>query len=170
MRTNSIIMAVAASVVMMMASCTSWVQKRNIDQAIQQVMNEFEAVGISAAVVQDGKIVYENAFGYANLDSQIPLTTNHFMQRSHWLPSAQSTSPRYTYHLAHGALTYSELPRPRELFHTRSYQSCCEWWLRRNLLWLCSRYWLQLLKSGSQLRRRYLRESFWCAFRSLCEG
>ena len=92
MRTNSIIMAVAASVVMMMASCTSWVQKRNIDQAIQQVMNEFEAVGISAAVVQDGKIVYENAFGYANLDSQIPLTTNHFMRIASISKSFTATS------------------------------------------------------------------------------
>ena len=90
MRNNRVFMALAA-VMLVMMSCTPSLEKRT-DEAIQQVMNEFEAVGISAAVVQDGKIVYEKAFGYANLDSQTPLTTNHFMRIASISKSFTATS------------------------------------------------------------------------------
>ena len=90
MRNNHVFMALAA-VMLVMMSCTSSMEKR-IDQAIQQVMNEFEAVGVSAVVVQDGEIVYEKAFGYANLDTQTPLTTNHFMRIASISKSFTATS------------------------------------------------------------------------------
>lgn len=74
-----------------MLSCAPNAEKRT-DQAIQQVMNDYQAVGVAAVVVQDGKIVYEKAFGYANLDSQTPLTTNHFMRIASISKSFTATS------------------------------------------------------------------------------
>ena len=76
---NNLIFAALVAVMLVMSSCAPSAEKR-IDQAIQQVMNDYQAVGVAAVVVQDGQIVYEKAFGYANLDSQTPLTTNHFMR------------------------------------------------------------------------------------------
>ena len=66
------------AVMLSMMSCAPSAERRT-DHAIQQVMNDYQAVGVAAVVVQDGKIVYEKAFGYANLDNQTLLTTNHFL-------------------------------------------------------------------------------------------
>ena len=90
MKHNHVFMALAAMLLMMM-SCATSTEKR-IDQAIQQVMSDYQAVGIAAVVVQDGQIVYENAFGYANLDSQTPLTTHHFMRIASISKSFTATS------------------------------------------------------------------------------
>ena len=70
MRNNHVLMALTA-VMWLMMSCAPSAEKRT-DQAIQQVMNDYQAVGVAAVVVQDGQIVYEKAFGYANLDTQTP--------------------------------------------------------------------------------------------------
>lgn len=91
MRNNRFCMVMVASVMLLLASCTPSLEKKT-DKAINEVMKEFQAVGISAVVVKDGKIVYEKAFGYANLDNQIPLTTNHFMRIASISKSFTATS------------------------------------------------------------------------------
>ena len=90
MRNYHFCMVIVAMMLTMM-SCAPSAEKRT-NQAIQQVMNDYQAVGISAIVVKDGQIVYENAFGYANLDSQVPLTTNHFMRIASISKSFTATS------------------------------------------------------------------------------
>lgn len=90
MRNYHFCMVIVAMMLTMM-SCAPSAEKRT-NQAIQQVMNDYQAVGISAVVVKDGQIVYENAFGYANLDSQVPLTTNHFMRIASISKSFTATS------------------------------------------------------------------------------
>ena len=90
MRNYHFCMVIVAMMLTMM-SCAPSAEKRT-NQAIQQVMNDYQAVGISAVVVKDGQIVYENAFGYANLDSQLPLTTNHFMRIASISKSFTATS------------------------------------------------------------------------------
>ena len=90
MRNYHFCMVIVAMMLTMM-SCAPSAEKRT-NQAIQQVMNDYQAVGISAVVVKDGQIVYENAFGYANLDSQVSLTTNHFMRIASISKSFTATS------------------------------------------------------------------------------
>ena len=90
MRNYHFCMVIVAMMLTMM-SCAPSAEKRT-NQAIRQVMNDYQAVGISAVVVKDGQIVYENAFGYANLDSQVPLTTNHFMRIASISKSFTATS------------------------------------------------------------------------------
>ena len=90
MRSNHVFMALVA-MMLVITSCAPSAEKRT-DQAIQQVMNDYQAVGIAAVIVQDGQIVYEKAFGHANLDSQTPLTTNHFMRIASISKSFTATS------------------------------------------------------------------------------
>ena len=47
---------------MLLTSCAA-TQEERINNAIEQVMDQYQCVGISAAVVQDGQIVYNQSFG-----------------------------------------------------------------------------------------------------------
>ena len=55
MKNNHVLMALTA-VLLLMMSCAPSAEKRT-DQAIQQVMNDYQAVGVAAVIVQDGQIV-----------------------------------------------------------------------------------------------------------------
>ena len=55
-------------------------QERQTNQAIQAVIDEFQIVGISAAIVQDGQIVYNHSFGYQDLETKTPLANDHMMR------------------------------------------------------------------------------------------
>ena len=79
MRINHLFFVLAALATLSMTSCTSPTEKR-ISQAILQVMDEFQAVGVSAAVVKDGQIVYNQSFGYKDLETQTPLCNDDMMR------------------------------------------------------------------------------------------
>ena len=79
MRTNHFFLIVAAMATLCVTSCTSSVEKRT-NEAIQQVMDEFQAVGVSAVVVKDGQIVYNQSFGYKDLETQTPLCNDDMMR------------------------------------------------------------------------------------------
>jgi len=55
-------------------------------------MSEFNAVGISAAVVKDGKIVYNNSFGYKDLATKAPLSNDDVMRIASISKSFTATS------------------------------------------------------------------------------
>ena len=55
-----------ASLMLFMTSCSSFPEQQT-SEAIQGVLDEFQAVGISAAVVKDGKIVYNKFFAQGKL-------------------------------------------------------------------------------------------------------
>ena len=55
-------------------------QERNINRAIEGVIDQFDIVGISAAIVQDGQIVYNQSFGYQDLETKTPLANDHMMR------------------------------------------------------------------------------------------
>ena len=78
MKTKNIMLAMLAGA-MLMTSCSSLREKR-IDAAIQEVMEEYDCVGISAVVIQDGEVIYDKAFGYKDLDTKEPLSTSHMMR------------------------------------------------------------------------------------------
>ncbi len=71
-------------------SCQTPAEKT--DKALQAVLEEFNAVGISAAVVKDGQIVYNESFGYKNLDTKEPLTNTDVMRIASISKSFTATS------------------------------------------------------------------------------
>ena len=90
MRYPKFILLIVASLMMFMACTPSREQMTN--QAINDVMNEFQAVGISAAVVKDGKIVYNQSFGYKKLETQTPLANDDIMRIASISKSFTATS------------------------------------------------------------------------------
>ena len=60
-----------AAAILLFSACTP-AYKQRTDQAITDVLNEFKAVGIAAAVVKDGKIIYNESFGFKDLEKQTP--------------------------------------------------------------------------------------------------
>ena len=91
MRINHLFMAVSASLMLAITSCAPTMEEKT-NQAIKDVMNEFEAVGVSAAVVKNGQIVYNESFGYANLENKTPLTNEHIMRIASISKSFTATS------------------------------------------------------------------------------
>ena len=85
------LVALIALIVLFMSSCAPSAEERTT-QAINDVMKEFNAVGISAAVVKDGKIVYNESFGYKNLDEKIPLGNDDVMRIASISKSFTATS------------------------------------------------------------------------------
>ena len=83
-------MAIAA-IMLLMTSCKPSQQKQ-IDKAIQNVMNEFQTVGVAAAVVKDGQIIYNQSFGYKDLENQTPLCNDHMMRIASISKSFTATS------------------------------------------------------------------------------
>ncbi|MEE0974453.1 MAG: serine hydrolase domain-containing protein [Muribaculaceae bacterium] len=81
---------IVASVVLMTACGPS--RQELTDQALQGVFDEFKMVGLSAAVVKDGKIIYNQSFGYKNLEDSTPLTNDDVMRIASISKSFTATS------------------------------------------------------------------------------
>ena len=81
---------IVASVVLMTACGPS--RQELTDQALQVVFDEFKMVGLSAAVVKDGKIIYNQSFGYKNLEDSTPLTNDDVMRIASISKSFTATS------------------------------------------------------------------------------
>ena len=90
MRYPKLILLICTALIMFV-SCTPS-RKQMTDQAINDVMTEFQAVGISAAVVKNGKIVYNQSFGYKNLDTKTPLSNDDIMRIASISKSFTATS------------------------------------------------------------------------------
>lgn len=78
MKTKQIILALVTGA-MLVTSCSSPTEKR-IDAAIQEVMQQYDCVGVTAVVLKDGEVIYDKAFGYKDLDTKEPLSTSHMMR------------------------------------------------------------------------------------------
>ncbi|MEO5888807.1 MAG: serine hydrolase [Ferruginibacter sp.] len=52
------------------------IPKMYMDQMLQDAVDSFHIPGMSVAFINDGKIVYSKAFGYANLEKKIKADTN----------------------------------------------------------------------------------------------
>ena len=84
---------VLAAFLMLFSACTSAPDAKKLtDQAINQVLEEFQAVGIAAAVVKDGEIVYNESFGYKDLEAKTPLTNDDVMRIASISKSFTATS------------------------------------------------------------------------------
>lgn len=51
-----------------------------VEKSIDSIMQRFQAVGISVAVVKNNKLVYNHSFGYSNLQNKTPLTNDHIFR------------------------------------------------------------------------------------------
>ena len=78
MKTKQIILALVAGA-MLVTSCSSPMEKR-VDAAIQEVMQQYNCVGVTAVILKDGEVIYDKAFGYKDLDTKEPLSTSHMMR------------------------------------------------------------------------------------------
>ena len=65
---------------LLFASSTSAFPTKRTSRAIKEVAKEFQAVGVSAVVVKDGKIAYNKSFGYKDLESKTPLRNDNLMR------------------------------------------------------------------------------------------
>ena len=55
------------------ASCTKDDRAAKADAAMQQILEKYGNVGIAAVVIKDGKMLYENRFGYKDLEAKTPI-------------------------------------------------------------------------------------------------
>lgn len=62
------------------------------EQEIEQVMEEFETVGVSYVIVKDNEIIYEGAKGWKNREANEPLTTNDLFRIASISKSFTSTA------------------------------------------------------------------------------
>jgi CubicO group peptidase (beta-lactamase class C family) len=49
---------------------------KGIDSEITNLMNQYNAIGLSVAVIQDGKTIYSKGFGYRNVAKKLPVNEN----------------------------------------------------------------------------------------------
>lgn len=92
MRITRFFLAIAASVMMFQACSTAPTVEQKTNEAIKAVMDEFNAVGIAAAVVKDGEIVYNESFGYKNLEDKTLLGNDDIMRIASISKSFTATS------------------------------------------------------------------------------
>lgn len=67
-------------------------QSGKIEADIQRIMQEYDVVGLSVVVVKKDDIVYSNAFGLKDIESQAPLTENDIFRIASISKSFTSTS------------------------------------------------------------------------------
>lgn len=82
----------AMVVSLLLVSACSPSREQLTDQAIRKVMDEFKAVGISAAVVKNGGIVYNKSFGYKDWETKTPLVNDDLMRIASISKSFTATS------------------------------------------------------------------------------
>jgi CubicO group peptidase (beta-lactamase class C family) len=58
------------------SSQESKVNLKGIDDEINKIMADYQAVGISVAIIKNDKIVYSKGYGYRDLEAKQPVTTN----------------------------------------------------------------------------------------------
>ena len=88
---NKFFITLATAALLLASSCSTFPTEQT-DQAINEVLEEFQAVGISAAVVKDGKIVYNNSFGYKDWENKTPLSNDDVMRIASISKSFTATS------------------------------------------------------------------------------
>jgi CubicO group peptidase (beta-lactamase class C family) len=54
--------------------------EEDLEEEIQNIMQQLEVAGLSVAVVKNNKLIYTKAFGYKDLDTKIPLASNHLFR------------------------------------------------------------------------------------------
>ena len=69
-----------------------YTQPTNAETEIQQIMQMHDVVGLAVVVVKDGDIVYKNAVGSKDLESETPLAENDIFRIASISKSFSATS------------------------------------------------------------------------------
>ena len=48
----------------------------SLDEAFNQILKDWNAVGFAVAVVEKDKVIYSKGFGYRDLEKKLPVTPN----------------------------------------------------------------------------------------------
>lgn len=88
---NKFFMTLATAALLLASSCSTFPTEQT-DQAINEVLEEFKAVGASVAVVKDGQIVYNKSFGYKDWENKTPLSNDDLMRIASISKSFTATS------------------------------------------------------------------------------
>lgn len=88
---NKFFMTLATAALLLASSCSTFPTEQT-DQAINEVLEEFKAVGASVAVVKDGEIVYNKSFGYKDWENKTPLSNDDLMRIASISKSFTATS------------------------------------------------------------------------------
>jgi len=75
---------------MVISNATAQFQK--VEAAIDSLIKEFQAAGLSVAVVKNDKIIYTHAFGFQNIEENKPLQTEHLFRIASISKSFTSTA------------------------------------------------------------------------------
>lgn len=67
-------------------------QSASFESELKKITDKYEAVGLAIVVVKNGKPVYEKAFGYKDLETKAPLTTNDLFRIASISKSFSSTA------------------------------------------------------------------------------
>ena len=86
------ILSILAVLIMLTAVAYASPRERKTNKAIQSVMDDFQAVGMSVAIVKNGQIVYNQSFGYKDLETKTPLANDHMMRIASISKSFTATS------------------------------------------------------------------------------
>lgn len=70
----------------------SHAQPANAETEIQQIMQKHDVIGLSVVVVKDGEIIYTDAFGSKDLESETPLQENDIFRIASISKSFSATS------------------------------------------------------------------------------
>ena len=76
----------------MLLVTTSYAQHADAEAEIHQIIQRHDVVGLSVVVVKDGGIIYTNAFGSKDLESETPLTENDIFRIASISKSFSATS------------------------------------------------------------------------------
>ncbi|WP_214648405.1 serine hydrolase domain-containing protein [Sphingobacterium mizutaii] len=67
-------------------------QSASFESDLKKITDKYDAVGLAIVVVKNGKPVYEKAFGYKDLETKAPLTTNDLFRIASISKSFSSTA------------------------------------------------------------------------------
>jgi CubicO group peptidase (beta-lactamase class C family) len=67
-------------------------QQEKAEADLQQIMKNLDVVGLSVAVVKDGKVIYTHAFGLKNMETQTPLKDDDLFRIASISKSFSATS------------------------------------------------------------------------------
>ena len=81
-----------AAFLLLFIALSSSAQFTKVDADVKQIMKDQDIVGMSFAVVKDGKIIYANSFGQKNIESNTPLTNDDIFRIASISKSFSATS------------------------------------------------------------------------------
>ena len=80
------------ALILLFVAFTSSAQFSKVDEDVKQIMKEQDIVGMSFAVVKNGKILYANSFGQKNIENNTPLTNSDIFRIASISKSFSATS------------------------------------------------------------------------------